>query len=226
VALVGPSGAGKSTLLRTLAAADRPFAGTVQVGGIDPWTLGGTALRALRRRAHLAPQTPPLPPRQRVASAVAAGRLPQWSLRRTLAAVFGTPDIALAHAALERLELGARLHDRVDRLSGGERQRVALARALVADVEVLFVDEPLSALDPTLALRALGCLLETARERAVTLVCSLHQIDLARAHFTRLIAIRDGAVFHDGPTDTFDDARLTRLYRGHEDELHGERTSA
>jgi len=197
----------------------------VQIDGTDPWTLGGAALRALRRRSHLAPQSPPLPPRQRVASAVVAGRLPRWWIRRTLAAVLGAPDLLIAHAALERLGLGERLHDRVDRLSGGERQRVALARALVAEVDALFIDEPLAALDPTLAVRALACLLETARERNATLVCSLHQIDLARTRFARVIAIRDGSVFHDGPADTLDDARVRRLYLGHEDELPDEPTS-
>ena len=222
VAVIGPSGAGKSTLLRALVAAERPHAGTLRIDGRDPWSLGGGALQRLRRELHFAPQTPPLPPRQRVVTAVTAGRLPRWSTWRALGALLAAPEADLAHAALVRVGLGERLWERVDRLSGGERQRVALARALLADVRALIIDEPLAALDPRLAERMLALLVETARARGATLVCSLHQVELARTHFARVLAVREGRVFFDGPTEALDEACLARLYAGHEEELGGE----
>src|SRR5437879_4310754 len=78
VAIIGPSGAGKTTLLATLACAQRPASGRFRAFGQDPWALADDARHKLRARLCLAPQTPPLPPRQRVVTAVLAARLPQW----------------------------------------------------------------------------------------------------------------------------------------------------
>ena len=106
---------------------------------------------ALRARLFLAPQVPPLPPRQRVVTAVLAGRLPAWALAASLRSLIYPSDIAGAHAALARFDLADKLFDRVDRLSGGERQRVGLARALPSPAALWLIDEPLSSLDPTRA---------------------------------------------------------------------------
>ena len=133
VAVIGPSGAGKTTLLQLLACAQRPSAGRLTLDGIDPWTLPRRELQRLRGRLFLAPQVPPLPPRQRVVTAVLAGRLPHISLWHSLRSLFYPTDIGGAEAALDRFDLGDKLFERVDRLSGGERQRVAIARALYRD---------------------------------------------------------------------------------------------
>ncbi|MCM5569629.1 ATP-binding cassette domain-containing protein [Burkholderiaceae bacterium FT117] len=212
VALIGPSGAGKTTMLGVLGAAVRPTAGHVLVDGADPWTLSGPALRALRARLFSAPQAPPLPPRQRVVTAVLAGRLPQWSLRRALASLWRAAEPELAARALARFSLEDRLWSRVDRLSGGERQRVSLARALVSGAQAFLIDEPLSALDPTLAIRTLDVLIETAAGRGATLVCSLHQVDLALARFPRVIGLRDGTVVFDRPPSKIGSEDIARLY--------------
>ncbi|MBP8271131.1 MAG: ATP-binding cassette domain-containing protein, partial [Sphaerotilus sp.] len=103
---------------------------------------------------------------------------------------------------------------RVDRLSGGERQRVGLARLLVADADLWLVDEPLSALDPARAELVMRRLTETARTEGRTLVCSLHQVEVARRCFPRTVALREGRVVYDGPSDGLDDARLQALYGG------------
>lgn len=212
VALIGPSGAGKTTMLGVLGCAIRPTAGRVRVDGADPWSLPGPALRALRRRLFSAPQTPPLPPRQRVVTAVLAGRLPQWSLGRSLASLWRASEPEIAAAALARFSLDDRLWSRVDRLSGGERQRVSLARALVSDAGAFLIDEPLSALDPTLAGQTLDVLIETAAARGATLVCSLHQVDLALERFPRVIGLRDGSVVFDRPPSRIGREDIARLY--------------
>ena len=147
VAVIGPSGAGKTTLLHLMACALKPPSGKVLLEGADPWTLSARGLRALRGRLFLAPQVPPLPPRQRVVTSVLAGRLPHESLWASLRSLFYPTNIPLADRALSRFDLSDKLFDRVDRLSGGERQRVGLARALASEAALLLVDEPLSALD-------------------------------------------------------------------------------
>ena len=222
VAVIGPSGAGKTTLLQVLACALPPASGRYRLGGDDPWRLQRRALQALRGRLFLAPQVPPLPPRQRVVTAVLAGRLPAMGLLASLRSLFYPSDIPAAHDALARFDLAEKLFERVDRLSGGERQRVGLARALLAPAGLWLVDEPLSALDPTRARQALGTLVQLARERGVTLVATLHQVEMALAHFPRIVGMRDGRIAFDLPATEVTRALLERLYAQHEDELRGE----
>jgi phosphonate transport system ATP-binding protein len=222
VAVIGPSGAGKTTLLEVLACARPPSRGVLKIDGADPWRLLRRLLRALRGRLILVPQVPPLPPRQRVVTAVLAGRLPSWSLWTSLRSLFYPVDIGAADEALEVFELADKLFDRVDRLSGGERQRVGLARALVSPARLWLVDEPLSALDPARAQRAAAALVREAGARGVTLVASLHQVDAALAHFPRILGLREGQLLFDLPAAKVTPELLAALYAQHEDELRGE----
>jgi phosphonate transport system ATP-binding protein len=221
VAIIGPSGAGKTTLLHLLACALPPAAGTLRVGGMEPWRLPRRELQKLRGRLFLAPQVPPLPPRQRAVTAVLAGRLPALGLWASLRSLAYPSDIPAAYEALDRFGLGDKLFERVDRLSGGERQRVGLARALLAPARLWLVDEPLSALDPTRARQAIGTLVSEARTRGTTLVATLHQVDMALAHFARVVGLRDGALAFDLPAREVTRERLERLYAQHEHELAG-----
>lgn len=214
VAVIGPSGAGKTTLLAVLACAHRPSEGVFQAFGQDPWALAEAQRHRLRARLFLAPQTPPLPPRQRVVTAVLAARLPQWSLWRALASLVKPADPEAAYQALARFNLGDKLYARVDRLSGGERQRCGLARLLLSSAQALLVDEPLSALDPALSELTLATLRQEAAQRNATLICSLHQVDLALAHFPRIVALRDGRIVFDLPREQVTPAMVTALYQG------------
>ncbi len=250
VAVIGPSGAGKTTLLHLLACALAPSGGALALDGRDPWTLPRAELHRLRGQLFLAPQVPPLPPRQRVVTAVLAGRLPHISLWQSLRSLFYPTAIAQADAALARFDLSDKLFERVDRLSGGERQRVGLARALVAlearrsagppqarrapsggsaahevasvgATTMVLVDEPLSALDPTRAAQAIASLTQAARERGATLVATLHHVEMALAHFPRIIGLREGELAFDLPATQVTPERLRALYAQHLDELTG-----
>jgi phosphonate transport system ATP-binding protein len=221
LAVIGPSGAGKTTLLQVMACALPPALGTLLVDGRAPWDMARSALQTLRGRLFLAPQVPPLPPRQRVVTAVLAGRLPALGLVASLRSLFYPSDIPAAHAALERFDLADKLFERVDRLSGGERQRVGLARALLAPASLWLIDEPLSALDPMRSRQAVSTLVDEARARGRTLVATLHQIDVALASFPRIVGLRDGVMVFDLPTAEVTPDRLARLYAQREDELHG-----
>ena len=222
IAVIGPSGAGKTTLLQVLACALPPASGSFLLDGTSPWALPRRALQHLRGRLLLAPQVPPLPPRQRVITAVLAARLPAMGLWASLRSLFYPTDIPVAFEALERFDLGDKLFERVDRLSGGERQRVGLARALVAPAELWLVDEPLSALDPTRSRQAMESLIEAASARGATLVATLHQVDMALAHFPRIVGLRDGQLAFDLPAADVTRERLARLYDQFEHELRGE----
>jgi phosphonate transport system ATP-binding protein len=153
-------------------------------------------------------------------TAVLAGRLPTWSLATSLRSLIYPVDVPMARAALDAFDLGDKLLERVDRLSGGERQRVGLARALVASASSWLVDEPLSALDPALAERAVAVLVREARLRGNTLVATLHQVDAALAHFPRILGLRDGRLMFDLPAAQVSRGLLARLYAQHEDDLN------
>ncbi len=222
VAIIGPSGAGKTTLLQVLACAQRPTQGSVQLSDVNPWMQSAGALRRLRGQLFLAPQVPPLPPRQRVVTSVLAGRLPSMGLWASLRSLFYPTDIPAAYEALVHFDLGDKLFDRVDRLSGGERQRVGLARALLAPASLWLIDEPLSALDPMRARMAMTALVGLAAERQVTLVATLHQVDMALAHFPRIVGLRGGQLVFDLPSAQVSREHLAHLYDQHEHELRGE----
>ena len=212
VAVIGPSGAGKTTLVRVLGTSLRPTEGKLEIDGGDPWRLGASGLRRLRSRIGVVHQSAPIPPRLRVVTAVLAGRLGAWSTWKSLASLVVPADAEGARAALARLDLGERVFDRCDRLSGGQLQRVGIARVLYQRPDIILADEPVSALDPTLADQSVGALVEASATRGATLVASLHAVDLALKWFPRTIGMKAGAVVFDRPTAAVTRAMLHELY--------------
>ncbi|MFC3609291.1 phosphonate ABC transporter ATP-binding protein [Stutzerimonas tarimensis] len=212
VAIIGPSGAGKTTLLRLLATGLKPSAGQLRLLDTDPWALSGRARQRLRARIGLIHQAPPLPPRQRVVTAVLAGRLGRQSLARSLLSLIYPLDRHGAREALGRLDLADKLFERCDQLSGGQLQRVGIARVLYQAPELILADEPVSAMDPVLADHTLGVLNREAARRGITLLASLHAVELALAHFPRVIGLRAGRVLFDCPSSDLGQAELAALY--------------
>ena len=212
VAVIGPSGAGKTPLVRVLGTSLRPSEGRLALFGADPWQLGAAELRRLRTRIGVVHQSPPIPPRLRVVTAVLAGRLGRWPAWKALASLLVPRDPAGAREALARLDLGERVFDRCDRLSGGQLQRVGIARVLYQRPDLILADEPVSALDPTLADQAVGALVEASEANRATLVASLHAVDLALKWFPRLIGMKNGEVCFDRPTAAVTSAMLHELY--------------
>ena len=212
VAIIGPSGAGKTTLLHTLAIAHKPLSGSLSMRGCDPWQQDDDTRHKMRAEIFLAPQQPPLPPRQRVVNAVLAGRLPQMSTVAALRSLIYPLDAPAAQRALARFKLEDKLTLRCDRLSGGERQRVGLARMLLSNAPLILLDEPVSSLDPVLGAAALQTVQEEAAARRATLVVSLHDVNLARTRFPRLIGIREGRVQFDVRAADLRDEQLAALY--------------
>jgi len=212
VAVIGPSGAGKTTLVRLLGTSLRPSEGQVLVADADPWQAGARALRRLRARIGVIHQSPPIPPRLRVVTAVLAGRLGTWPAWKALASLLVPGDAAGAREALARLDLGDRVFDRCDRLSGGQLQRVGIARVLYQQPAFILADEPVSALDPALADLSVGALVAESESRGATLLASLHAVDLALKWFPRLVGMKAGEIVFDRPTAAVTTAMLHDLY--------------
>lgn len=212
IALIGPSGAGKTTLLSVIGTAMAPSQGRRSVLGDDVPASSAGAPRLLRARIGTVHQAPPIPPRQRVVTAVLAGRLGRWPAWKALASLLYPQDTAGAREALARVQLADKLFARCDQLSGGQLQRVGIARVLYQQAELILADEPVAALDPALALSTVQLLVHEAAARGATLVASLHAVDLALACFARIVGIRDGAIAFDLPAAEVTQDHLRALY--------------
>ena len=199
VALVGPSGAGKTTLLGLLNGTVRPDHGTVAVDERNLGELSAAALRRVRADIGFIHQDLALVPNVRVLQNVLHGRLGRMSFFDAVRAATFPPRRAVAevYEILDRVGIGEKLYEPVRRLSGGQRQRVAIARALYQRPCALLADEPVSSVDPARARDSVALLVEISRERQLTLCMSLHNLDLAREFFPRLIGIRGGRIAFD-----------------------------
>jgi len=200
VALVGPSGAGKSTIFRMSYGAFAPTSGRVLVDGNDLATLHGVRLRAMRARIAVVFQAHGLVDQLSVMQNVIAGTFGRRSTAGALRAVLAprAAEREMALAALERVGLADRIASPAFELSGGQRQRVAIARAIAQRAELVLADEPAASLDPELGSEIVNMLLADAKSRGATLLCSLHQPELAR-RFDRTIRVGGGVVVPEEP---------------------------
>ena len=126
---------------------------------------------------------------------------------------FRYDDRQLALACLDSVGLLDQAYQRAERLSGGQQQRVAIARAFAQQTELILADEPISSLDPESSENVLQILQQAARERGFTVLCSLHQVELALRYADHIIALRQGNIFFDGPAEAFTSDLREELYR-------------
>lgn len=208
--VLGSSGAGKSTLLRTVNGLVAPTQGSVRVDGIE---VGPRTLQALRPRIGMVHQQFNLVPRATVATNVLCGALPVLPAWRALLARFPADMRERACELIAAVGLQPEhLHRRARDLSGGQQQRVGIARAFMLAPALLLADEPVASLDPRISRDIMDLLQAQARQRNATVLCSLHQVDLAREYADRIVALRHGQVAFDGPAHAFDDATAQALY--------------
>ena len=214
VGIVGPSGAGKTTLLRVVNGTLAVGAGRVFVGSRELAASSTGELRAIRSRIGFIHQELDLVPNLRVIQNVLAGRLGRRSFLAAARSLFFPTrlEAVAVHRELERVGVSEKLFERTDRLSGGEKQRVAIARALYQEPIALLADEPVASVDPARARDVVALLTELCRERGLTLCMSLHNLELARRFFPRLIGLRDGTIVFDRPSASLADEEFEALY--------------
>jgi phosphonate transport system ATP-binding protein len=213
LALLGPSGSGKSTLLRTLNGLVAPTSGTVRVLGCDVGHAHGRQMRALRRQVGFIFQQFGLVGRITVLENVLSGALGRIRFPRV--GVLSYPRSlrleALAH--LDRVGLGDRAFQRSDTLSGGQQQRVAIARTLMQRPVLLLADEPVASLDPETSVAVMELMLQICREEHLTVIASLHQVELARGWADRMVGLRDGKTVLDARPQDMASEEIMRIYR-------------
>jgi len=210
--LIGLSGSGKSTLLRCINRLIEPTTGTIYLDGVDVTTARGADLRRIRRKIGMIFQQFNLVKRSSVLTNVLAGRLGYAARWRTLVGRFSKGDLERARNSLERVGLSEKVYSRADQLSGGQQQRVGIARALMQEPELLFADEPVSALDPATSNSVLQYLEQMNQKDGVTVICALHFLSLARRYGTRIIALKDGEIVFEGLPAEIDADRFKEIY--------------
>jgi phosphonate transport system ATP-binding protein len=213
--IIGLSGSGKSTLLRCINRLVEPTEGHILWNGRDITAANQTELRLIRREIGMIFQHFNLVKRSTVWTNVLAGRLgytpPAWSLINR----FRRADRELADRALERVGIADKAHNRADELSGGQQQRVGIARALMQEPKMILADEPVASLDPVLAHSILGYLEKINQEDNVTVLCSLHFLDLVQRYATKVIGLREGRLVFEGDSEDIrqmSDERFREIY--------------
>jgi len=218
--VIGLSGSGKSTLLRCINRLIDPTEGRVLWDDIDVTAAQGKELRHIRRQIGMIFQQFNLVKRSSVMINVLSGRLGYANPWTSLFHAFTGEDRRRAVAALDRVGIAEKADNRADQLSGGQQQRVGIARALMQEPQLMLADEPVASLDPVLAHSILRYLELLNQQDGITVLCSLHFLDLVHRYATRVIGLKDGEVVFDGLPSELTPERFKEVY-GEEAEMVG-----
>jgi len=216
VALIGPSGSGKTTLIRTMNGFVVPENGIVQVGGRRINYKEKEHLREMRKRIGVIYQLFNLVERRSVIANVMSGALGRLDsglkLLSSTIGFFKREEKKKAMELLGFVGIEEKAYERVDHLSGGQKQRVAIARALMQEPALILADEPVANLDPKSSRKILELLIEINREKGITLITVLHDMDFVKNNFKRVVAIKEGAICFDGRSEALTQDELNYIY--------------
>jgi phosphonate transport system ATP-binding protein len=211
LAVIGLSGSGKSTLLRCINRLIEPTSGKIFWNNQDV-TASTTDIRKVRRQIGMIFQQFNLVKRSSVLTNVLSGRLGYVNPFLSSLHIFSAEDQKRAMDSLEQVGLADKAYVRADSLSGGQQQRVGIARALMQEPKLILADEPVASLDPVLAHSILKYLEQLNKSRGITVLCSLHFLDLVHRYATKAIALKDGELVFEGLPKQIDDAQFKSIY--------------
>ena len=212
LAIIGLSGSGKSTLLRCINRLVEPTDGQIIWNGIDLTDASQEEMRRIRRKIGMVFQHFNLVSRSKVIINVLSGRLGYVNPVLSLVNRFPQKDLDMAMTQLERIGIADQAYKRADELSGGQQQRVGIARAMMQEPEMILADEPVASLDPVLAHSIMQYLEKINKEDGVTVLCSLHFLDLVHRYADRAVALNDGKLMFDGRPNEIDDVKFKDIY--------------
>lgn len=221
--IIGLSGAGKSTLLRCINRLIEPSAGEILIPRsvfipetdgtwIDVLKMSRHELRLLRRKVGMVFQQFNIVKRLSVIENVLSGGLGYQHSFKSCLRLFSHEEKRRALTNLKRVGLLDHAYKRADELSGGEQQRVAIARTLMQSPAIILADEPVSNLDPKLSRVVLDILKRVCLEDRITALVSLHTLDLTREYADRVVGLKQGQIFFDGPSKDLTEAVVQKVY--------------
>ncbi len=214
IVLLGANGSGKSTLLRCILGLETATSGDISIGNWQLSNLNAQQLRQMRSQVGMVFQKFHL-----VGSLSAFHNVLHGVLGRSRGPRYWFPATApeierkRAMECLERVNLSHIAQQRADTLSGGQQQRVAIARTLMQHPKLILVDEPVASLDPQAGREVMNLLWSIVREQGLTVICTLHQLELAKEYGDRIIGLRDGKIHIDTTVKSLEDQDLTLLYQ-------------
>lgn len=219
LSIIGPSGAGKSTLLRTINRMIEPTSGEIIFGDENITKLKGKRLRKMRTDIGMIFQHYNLVDRLSVFENVLHGLLGYKNSLQGIFSLYSEKEKEKALEIITELGIEDHIYKRCDQLSGGQKQRVGIARALIQDPKIILCDEPIASLDPRASMIIMEYLKRISRERGITVIVNLHQVDVAKKYSDRMIGLNDGEiVFNDAP-GAMDQDVVTKIYGSKADEL-------
>ena len=217
ISVIGPSGAGKSTFLRCINRLIEPSAGSVVFDGEDITHLRRGALRPVHRQIAMIFQNYNLVYRLTAIQNVLHGRLGYKNALAGSLGLYTEEEKARAFELLDEVGLGEFAYRRADQLSGGQKQRVGIARSLIQDPKIILCDEPIASLDPKSSRMVMEHLRRVTRERGITCIVNLHQVDTALEFSDRIMGLSGGEkVFEGTPSEAT--PRVIRAIYGDDEE--------
>ncbi len=210
-AIIGPSGAGKSTLIRCINRLIEPSSGSIKLHGTEMLLLKAGELRRIRRHIGMIFQEFNLVNNLSSINNVLTGLLNSSSKFLSMFYLFTKEQKLNALQALDTVGLLEKSYNRVDELSGGQRQRVGIARAIIKKPILLLADEPVASLDPKAALSTMKLLKKINKDFNITILCNLHQTNLAMEFSDRVIGLSDGSIVFDEEAK-FLEKNINKLY--------------
>ena len=214
IVLLGANGSGKSTLLRCILGLETATSGDIWLGNWQLSQLKPKQLQQMRSQVGIVFQKFHLVGSLSAFHNVLHGALGRSnSPRYWFPATAPEPERIKAMECLERVNLAHLARQRVDTLSGGQQQRVAIARTLMQEPKLILVDEPVASLDPQAGKEVMDLLWSIVREQKLTVICTLHQLELAQKYADRIIGLKDGKIQLDSVVCDLNPEDLTSLYK-------------
>lgn len=219
VSIIGPSGAGKSTLLRCINRMIDTSEGVVMLDGQDITHVKGKELRGVRTKTGMIFQHYNLVDRLSVIENVLHGTLGKKSTLSGMVGHYTEEEKNTAFEILKELGLEQQVYKRCDELSGGQKQRVGIARAIMQQPKLILCDEPIASLDPRASKVIMDQLAEINKNKKITCIVNLHQVDVAMKYSQRIIGVAGGKIVYDGSPENLDQATIHRIYQSNDSDL-------
>ena len=209
VSILGPSGSGKTTLLRTINGLETSSSGDIY---FDNKKVGNNNILEVQKKTGMIFQEFNLVNNLSAINNVLTGLLNSSNKFLSLFYLFSKKEKIEALRSLETVGLLEKSHNRSDELSGGQRQRVGIARAIIKKPLLLLADEPVASLDPKSSNLILSLLKKINQEFGTTILCNLHQVDLAKKYSDRVVGLIDGKIIFDEKSVNINEAYLKKIY--------------
>ena len=210
VSILGPSGSGKTTLLRTINGLETSSSGEIY---FDNKKVGNNNILEIQKKTGMIFQEFNLVNNLSAINNVLTGLLNSSNKFLSLFYLFSKKQKIEALRSLETVGLLEKSYSRSDELSGGQRQRVGIARAIIKKPLLLLADEPVASLDPKAANLIMSLLKKINQEFNITVVCNLHQVELATKYSDRIVGLLDGEIIFDKPASQIDKMSVNQIYR-------------